>query len=80
MWLLHGLPSTLLCIYTFDILSLGNCPLVAAETLLGKLVDTFIGGTSSCLDHIQDSTLIRAKSNHFTRNFPDQRRTLRLGL
>ena len=54
-----SLLRTHLGVDSLDILSLGNSTLVASKTPLGKFIDSLISGTSSGLDHIKDSPLVR---------------------
>ena len=41
---------------------------MAAQTLLGELVNALIRRRSSSLDHIQNTTLVGCQSNHFAGN------------
>jgi hypothetical protein len=74
---LHSsLASTLGSVDSLDIFTLGKGTLVGSETTLGKFVDTLVGGRTSSLDHIENSALIRGKSNNLTGNFPSEKGAL----
>ena len=45
-----------------DVFTLDKGTLVASKTTLGELVNTLVGSTSSSLDHIEDTTLIRGEA------------------
>ena len=61
--------STLGGVHCLNIFTLGKGTLVRTETTLGKFVNTLVSSRSSRLDHIENSALIRGKSNNLTGNF-----------
>ena len=68
--------SSLLAVDLLDVFSLGQSTLVGTQTSLGELVNALIGRGSSSLDHIQNSALIRGKSNNLTGNFSAKKSSL----
>jgi hypothetical protein len=60
--------GSLLGIDGFDIFTLGQCALMAAQTTLGKLVNALVGRRAARLDHVQNATLVRRQTHYFARN------------
>lgn len=54
-----------------DVFTLGQGSLVATQALLGELVDALVDTSSSGLDHIQYTALIRCQTSDFAYNGSD---------
>jgi hypothetical protein len=67
-FLSSGGTGTLLGIDFLDIFTFGKSPLVRSKTSLGELVNTLIRSRSTCLDHIQNTLLVRGQTNDLTSN------------
>ena len=72
--------SSLLRINILDIFSLFDGRLVAAESVLGILVNALVGGGSTGFDHVENASFVGCESNDFAGQFAGEGRAFAEGL
>jgi hypothetical protein len=68
-FLVHtGRSGTLGRIDRLDIFTLGQGPLVATQTTLGKFVNALVGTGTTRLDHVENAAFVRCQTDDFAGN------------